>query len=88
MFGCFYLSKEGKSTVTILRACRQAFPRHYVRLMAFDSTRGVESVAMSFLVQRPPAEPGFGLERQEIDGRRLRYTTRGYAAGRPEQERY
>jgi ribulose-bisphosphate carboxylase small chain len=42
-----------------LTACRQTFPRHYIRLMAFDSTRGVESVAMSFIVNRPPNEPGF-----------------------------
>ena len=27
-----------------LRECRQAFPNHYIRLLAFDSTRGVESV--------------------------------------------
>jgi len=68
--------------------CRKAFPRHYIRLMAFDSTRGVESIAMSFIVNRPQDEPGFALERQEINGRSQRYTTRGYAAGRPEMERY
>jgi ribulose-bisphosphate carboxylase small chain len=68
--------------------CRKAFPRHYIRLMAFDSTRGVESIVMSFIVNRPPQEPGFMLERQEVNGRSQRYTTRGYAAGRPEMERY
>jgi ribulose-bisphosphate carboxylase small chain len=36
-----------------LQACRKAFPQHYIRLMAFDSTRGIESVAMSFIVNRP-----------------------------------
>ena len=71
-----------------LKACRQAFPRHYIRLMAFDSTRGVESVAMSFIVNRPPQEPGFQLERMEMDARHMRYTTRSYAAQRPEGERY
>ena len=30
--------------------CRKTFPNHYIRLMAFDSTRGSESVAMSFIV--------------------------------------
>jgi ribulose-bisphosphate carboxylase small chain len=68
--------------------CRKAFPRHYIRLMAFDSTRGVESIVMSFIVNRPQQEPGFTLDRQEINGRSQRYTTRGYAAGRPEMERY
>jgi ribulose-bisphosphate carboxylase small chain len=56
--------------------------------MAFDSTRGVESIVMSFLVNRPAGEPGFALERQEVNGRSQRYTTRGYAAGKPETERY
>lgn len=71
-----------------LQACRQAFPRHYIRMMAFDSSRNVETIAMSFIVNRPTAEPGFMLERQEANGRSLRYTTRGYAANRPEGERY
>ncbi|MEI7784845.1 MAG: ribulose bisphosphate carboxylase small subunit [Betaproteobacteria bacterium] len=71
-----------------LAACRAAFPRHYIRLMAFDSTRGVESVAMSFIVNRPPQEEGFMIERQEVQGRSMRYTTRGYPAQRPEGQRY
>ena len=71
-----------------LKGCRQAFPNHYIRLLAFDSVRGVESVVMSFIVNRPAQEPGFFLDRQEVQGRSMRYTTRGYAAQRPEGERY
>jgi ribulose-bisphosphate carboxylase small chain len=71
-----------------VRECRKAFPNHYIRLVAFDATRGVESVAMSFLVNRPALEPGFALERQEVGGRVIRYTTRSYSADRPELERY
>lgn len=71
-----------------LAECRKAFPQHYIRLMAFDSQRGVETIVMSFIVNRPPIEPGFMLERQETDGRSMRYTTRGYSAARPEGERY
>ncbi|WP_024537031.1 ribulose bisphosphate carboxylase small subunit [Comamonas badia] len=67
--------------------CRQTFPSHYIRMMAFDSTRGVESVAMSFIVNRPQYEPGFQLERSEEAGRMMRYSTRSYAAGMPENER-
>jgi ribulose-bisphosphate carboxylase small chain len=59
-----------------LADCRKTFPNHYIRLMAFDSTRGVESIAMSFIVNRPAQEPGFALERQEVNGRTLRYSTR------------
>ncbi|MGE3771665.1 MAG: ribulose bisphosphate carboxylase small subunit [Gammaproteobacteria bacterium] len=71
-----------------LRACRDTFPRHYIRLQAFDSTSGIESIAMSFIVNRPPREPGFMLERSEDAGRTLRYRVRGYAANAPEGERY
>jgi ribulose-bisphosphate carboxylase small chain len=70
-----------------LQSCRKTFPIYYIRLVAFDSTRGVESIAMSFIVQRPAHEPGFGLTRQEGPGRTLRYTVRGYGSERPEGER-
>jgi len=71
-----------------LNACRKTFPDHYIRLMAFDSTRGVESIAMSFIVNRPADEPGFRLQRQEVNGRTMRYTIQGYGADRPEGKRY
>ena len=74
--------------VAEMNECRRTFPNHYVRLMAFDSSRGVESIAMSFIVQRPADEPGFALERQETAGRGMRYTVAGYAAQRPEGRRY
>ena len=62
-----------------LKNCRKTFPQHYIRLMAFDSTRGVETIVMSFIVNRPANEPGFSLVRQEARGRTLRYTLRGLA---------
>jgi ribulose-bisphosphate carboxylase small chain len=71
-----------------VNACRAIFPHHYIRLMAFDSTRGTESIAMSFVVNRPANEPGFGLARQEVHGRTMRYTVHSYATDRPEGERY
>ena len=71
-----------------LNACRKTFPNHYIRLMAFNSVRGIESIAMSFIVNRPSKEPGFNLERHEIEGRSMRYTIRSYSANQPEGERY
>jgi len=71
-----------------VNACRKAFPKHYVRVSAFDSTRGVESLRMSFIVNRPPEEPGFRLERTEMGGRQMHYSTRAYAADRPSGDRY
>jgi len=71
-----------------VNGCRKTFPNHYIRMMAFDSTRNVETVVMSFIVNRPAVEPGFMLERQEIGGRSIHYTTRSYSANKPEAERY
>jgi ribulose-bisphosphate carboxylase small chain len=71
-----------------LASCRKTFPYHYIKVNAFDATRGRESLRLSFLVNRPPREPGFALVRQEGAGRALRYTTRAYAHDRPEGERY
>ena len=68
--------------------CRKTYPNHYVRLSAFDSTRGVESLKMCFLVNRPADEPGFRLERTEMQGRNQRYALRSYATEKPAGERY
>jgi ribulose-bisphosphate carboxylase small chain len=71
-----------------LQACRKTFPKHYLRMMAFDSTRGVETIVMSFIVNRPANEPGFGLVRQEVNGRAMRYTVHSYATDQAEAQRY
>ena len=89
MFGMpMFDLRDAAGVLAEVNECRKSFPRCYVRLLAFDSTRGVESVAMSFIVHRPPTEPGFALDRQEMQGRVVRCTTRSYAAARPEMERY
>lgn len=80
--------KDAAGVLMEVNACRQTFPEHYIRLMAFDSTRNVESIAMSFIVNRPRTEPGYGLVRQEVNGRSLRYTVHSYATDKPESERY
>lgn len=67
---------------------RKTFPSHYIRVTAFSAIRGVESVTMSYIVNRPKVEPGFCLTRQETDGRTMRYTIHSYATDKPEGERY
>jgi ribulose-bisphosphate carboxylase small chain len=57
-----------------LQACRVAHPEHYIRLNAFDSERGFETVRLSFIVQRPANEAAFRLVRTEGVGRNIRYT--------------
>jgi ribulose-bisphosphate carboxylase small chain len=80
--------RDAAGVVQEVKECRKTFPNHYIRLMAFDSTRGIESIAMSFIVNRPKDEPGFGLVRQEADGRSIRYTLHSYATDKPEGQRY
>lgn len=71
-----------------VRACRAAFSNHYVKINAFDSGKGRESIALSFLVQRPAVEPGFRVDRQHGPGRTNGYVTHPYATERPNGERY
>jgi ribulose-bisphosphate carboxylase small chain len=71
-----------------LNACRRAQGANYIRLVAFDATRGVESIQLAFIVNRPKSEPGFALERQEGPGRRIGYALRPYAMRQPEGARY
>ncbi|MGX7743545.1 ribulose bisphosphate carboxylase small subunit [Rhodopseudomonas parapalustris] len=71
-----------------LNECRKIYGDRYIRLSAFDSSHGWESVRLSFIVNRPKDEPGFRLDRQESDGRNMRYTTRAYSADKPEGSRY
>lgn len=72
-----------------VRACREAFPRQYIKVNAFDARKGRETIALSFLVQRPPGdEPGFQLERQHGPGRTNRYTLNAYSSQQPHGDRY
>jgi len=60
-----------------LRACRAAFPGRYVKVVCYDRSLGRQTTRLAFIVQRPPEEPSFRLERRHGADRRL-----GYALGR------
>lgn len=80
--------KDAAAIMVIVDECRKTYPRHYIRVTAFDSTRGWEAPRMSFIVNRPKNERGFRITRQDIDGRAIRYTVHSYATDKPEGERY
>ena len=80
--------KDAAAILYEVNECRRAFPKHYIRVSAFDSTRGVESLQLSFIVNRPDEEPGFRIERTDVRGRSMRYNLHAYAADRPTGERY
>ena len=81
--------KDPAGILMEINDCRRTFPNHYIRVTAFDSTHGVESVVLSFIVNRPKDEPGFRLIRTEEPGRSIRYSIESYSvAQRPEGARY
>jgi ribulose-bisphosphate carboxylase small chain len=69
-------------------ACREAHPDHYVKVIAYDSSLGRQTTALSFIVNRPAEEPGFRLERSDTQDRVMRYRLHAYASDRPEGHRY
>ena len=80
--------RDAKAIMGELAECRRMYGELYIRVNAFDSTAGWESLRLSFIVNRPAEEPGFTLSRQEGAGRQMRYTTRAYAADKPSGARY
>ena len=59
-----------------VRACREAHPDHYVKLLANDATRGRQTTALSIIVHRPAVEPQFHCDRIESHDRVQRYAFR------------
>ena len=80
--------KDPAGILMEINNCRKTFPSYYIRVTAFDAARGWETPRMSYIVNRPAKEPGFGLARQEVDGRQIRYRISSYATDKPEGERY
>jgi ribulose-bisphosphate carboxylase small chain len=80
---------DASSIMFELAECRKSHPGVYIKLNCFNNERGVESAALSFMVNRPVFEPGFYLVRQEGKGRNIVYTIQSYAVqGAGEGSRY
>lgn len=71
-----------------IRACRDANPGSYVKVLAYDPARHRQTTALSFIVHRPAEEPGYRLERTEAHDRVTRYRLYTYATDRPSGRRY
>ena len=65
--------KDAAGVMMEIRDCRKANPDQYIRLNAFDSTRGWETVRMSFIVTRPKVEPKLDMTRQDVRSRTMNY---------------
>ncbi|MEP6779683.1 MAG: ribulose bisphosphate carboxylase small subunit [Gemmatimonadaceae bacterium] len=80
---------DAASVIIEVERCRSTYANQYIRVTAFDATRGTESVKLSFIVNRPKDEPGFRLVRTETAGRTVRYSVESYAVNKsPEGSRY
>lgn len=66
--------KDAKGVMMELDECRKANPDAYIRLNAFDSTRGWETVRLSFIVNRPKVEPTIAMTRADVRGRSQGYS--------------
>jgi ribulose-bisphosphate carboxylase small chain len=81
--------RDPAAIMTELARCRDSFANYYIRMTAFDSSAGTESIVMAFIVNRPKVEPGFRLLRHEVEGRTVRYSIESYAVqANPEGARY
>jgi ribulose-bisphosphate carboxylase small chain len=80
--------KDPAGVMLEVTACRKAHGTKYIKVLAFDSKKGFETVRMSFIVNRPAEEPGFELVRAEGPGRQVHYTMRSYASAKPAGQRY
>jgi ribulose-bisphosphate carboxylase small chain len=65
--------KDAKGIMMEIDACRKAHSNSYIRINAFDSTRGWETVRMSFIVNRPKVEPKLEMTRTDVRGRSQSY---------------
>ena len=65
--------RDAAGVMMELRDCRKANGNCYIRINAFDSTRGWETVRMSFIANRPKTEPVIEMTRREVNGRSQHY---------------
>ena len=65
--------KDAAGLMMELKECRTVYGDRYIKVNAFDSTLGFESMRMSFIVNRPAKEVGFRLRRVDESGRTIRY---------------
>lgn len=68
--------RDAAGVMMELAECRKAAGNSYIRVNAFDSTRGFETVRMSFIVNRPKVEPRLEMTRTDVRGRTQRYSWR------------
>ena len=82
--------EEDESDVVMqdVHDCREAYPNHYIKVVAYDSGLGKQTSKLSFIVNRPEEEPGYRLDRTEVHDRTMNYTLHSYATEDAAGRRY
>jgi ribulose-bisphosphate carboxylase small chain len=75
--------KDPAAVMFEIQECRKANTTGYIKVQAFDASKGCESCVHSFIIQRPSYEPGFYVQRTEVEGRFQRYTIQANACSSP-----
>jgi ribulose-bisphosphate carboxylase small chain len=61
--------EDAENVMREVRAAREAFPEHYIKLIAYDPTYTRQTTALAFIVNRPSVERPFRLDRIQGPGR-------------------
>src|SRR2546427_1067267 len=55
--------EDAENIMREVRAAREAFPEHYIKVIAYDPTYTRQTTALAFIVNRPSVEQAFKLDR-------------------------
>ena len=61
--------EDSENILREVRAAREAFPEHYIKVLAYDPTYTRQTTALAFIVNRPTVEKRFILDRIQGPGR-------------------
>jgi ribulose-bisphosphate carboxylase small chain len=65
--------EDAENIMREVRAAREAFPEHYIKVIAYDPSYTRQTTALAFIVNRPSVERPFKLDRIQGPGRVNRY---------------
>jgi ribulose-bisphosphate carboxylase small chain len=81
-------AKDAAAGLFEVNRCREAYPNHYIRVTLYNPKLTKQTIGLQFIVNRPANEPGFRLDRQEVNDRVIHYSLQPYAAEKPHGDRY
>lgn len=89
MFGLpMFDTTDASAAFGEVQSCRKAFPNHYIKVSGYNARYTKQTTGLSFIVNRPKVEPGFHLDRTELNDRHIAYTLHSYASETPHGTRY